>query len=225
VDLGEQRSRGDRHDAAVGKLPTELLDDLEGDRLRALRVVRAHVDVHERPVVVLGRQLGAQAIDLVVVTANGHQVRAVDAGAEDLLLFEVGGDEDVGRQPERGGLGGDGVAEVAGRGAGERAEAQLAGPRRSDRDDAILEGVRRVGGVVLDPHLTQTESLGQTIRADQRRPARGEPGPRGQVVGRPRWTAHQRQEVRVAPDILRSSLDAPTQRRHVVGGAVVVVDL
>ena len=86
-----------------GQLPAELLDDLERDGLRALGVVRAHVDVHERPVLVLGRQLGAEAVDVVVVAAHRDEVGAVDAGREDLLLLEVGGDEDVGRQAERGG--------------------------------------------------------------------------------------------------------------------------
>src|SRR4029077_2838767 len=76
-DLREQRARGDRHDAAVGQLPAELLGDLEGERLRALRVVRAQVDVDERPVA-LGAQLGAEAVDVVVVALDTDELRAVD---------------------------------------------------------------------------------------------------------------------------------------------------
>ena len=43
---------------ASGRLPAELLGDLERERLRAFRVVRAELDVHERPVE-LERQLDA----------------------------------------------------------------------------------------------------------------------------------------------------------------------
>ena len=82
------------HDDPVGQLEAELLGGLERERLRALRVVRAHVDVHERPLV-LARELGAQPVDVVVVAADGDQVRAVDAGREHLLLLEVGRDEHV----------------------------------------------------------------------------------------------------------------------------------
>src|SRR5437588_12953063 len=59
-DFREQRTRGDRHDATIGQLPTELLGDLERERLRALCVVRTQVDVHERPLA-LRAQLRAQA--------------------------------------------------------------------------------------------------------------------------------------------------------------------
>jgi hypothetical protein len=88
----------------------------------------------------------------------------VDAGREDLLLLEVGRDEDVGLHAERGAVGGDRVGQVAGRGAREDLVAELAGARRGDRDDAVLERVRRVRGVVLDPHLAQAEALGEAGR-------------------------------------------------------------
>jgi hypothetical protein len=90
-DLGEQRAGGDRRHHAVGELPAELLGDLEGQRLGALGVVRADVDVDERPVVALAGDLGAEPVDRVVVALHRDHVGPVGAGGEDLLLLEVGG--------------------------------------------------------------------------------------------------------------------------------------
>src|SRR5947208_1516967 len=98
---------------AVGRRPAELLSDLVSERLGALGVVGPQVDVDERPRLVLARQLGAQPVDVVVVALDLDQVRAVDAGGEDLLLLQVRRDEDVGLDPQRRAGGGDGVGEVA----------------------------------------------------------------------------------------------------------------
>ena len=49
-ELGEERPGRDGRDDRVRQLPAELLGDLEGERLRAFRVVRAQVHVDERPV-------------------------------------------------------------------------------------------------------------------------------------------------------------------------------
>ena len=97
---------------------------------------------------------------------------------------------------------GDRAGEVTGRRAGDDLEAELPGPRQRDRHDAVLEGVRRVGGVVLHPHLAEAEALGQPIGADQRRQA-----------GRQRRLRRglERQEVGVAPDGLRAGLDPTAQ--------------
>src|SRR5207253_9078374 len=48
-DLREERPGGDRADHHVGRLPAELLGDLERERLRALGVVRAEVEVYDSP--------------------------------------------------------------------------------------------------------------------------------------------------------------------------------
>src|SRR5437660_5703009 len=77
-DLREQRARRDRSDHTVGHLEAELLGGLERERLRTLRVVRAHVDVHERPVVLAG-ELRAETVHIVVVAAHRDQVRPVHA--------------------------------------------------------------------------------------------------------------------------------------------------
>ena len=102
---------------------------------------------------VLARQLRAEAVDVVVGAPDRDQVGAVDAGREELLFLEIGRDEHVGLEPSRGGVGGDRVGQIPGRGAGDRLKPELARTRERDRDDPVLERVRRVGGVVLDPHL------------------------------------------------------------------------
>ena len=222
AELGEQRARGDRADDPVGQLPAELLDRLEGERLRALGVVGAQVDVDEGPGPAFG-ELGAEAVDVVVVAADTDQVGPVDAGGEQLLFLEVGGDEDVGVEAGGGRVGGDRVGEVAGRGAGDGVEAELLRLGDGDGDDPVLEGVGRVGGVVLDPELgVEPEALGEPVGAQQRR----QPG-----LERIARAAGEGQEVGVAPDPLRARLDPPlrlgrVQRRVVVGhleGAEAVV--
>ena len=72
-------------------------------RLGAFGVVGAQVDVDESPVEPVG-DLRAEAVDVVVVAVDADDARAVDGGAEDLGLLEIGGDEDVGFEPGCGGL-------------------------------------------------------------------------------------------------------------------------
>ncbi len=200
AQFGEQRARGDRADDPVRQRPAELLDRLEGERLRALGVVRPQVDVDERPRVLLG-ELRAEPVDVVVVAADADQVGPVDAGREQLLFLQVGGDEDVGVEARGGGVGGDRVGEVAGRGAGDGVEAELQRLRDGDRDDPVLERVGRVGGVVLDPDLRLgPEPLGQPVGLQQRRQA---------GLQRVARAAREREEVGVAPDPPRTGLDPP----------------
>ena len=59
-----------------GDLPAELLGRLVRERLRALGVERAHVHVHERPRV-LGRELRAEPVHVVVVAVDRDDVAAV----------------------------------------------------------------------------------------------------------------------------------------------------
>ena len=60
-------------DDVVRELPAELLGDLEGQRLRAFRVVGPDVDVDERPGRELARQLGAEAVHVVVAAVDGDR--------------------------------------------------------------------------------------------------------------------------------------------------------
>ena len=119
-------------------------------------------------------ELGAQAVDVVVVAAHRNEVGAVHAGGEHLLLLEVGRDEHVGLEAGGRGVGGDRVGEVAGRGAGHGLEPELARAGQRHRHDPVLERVGGVGGVVLDPHLAQAELLGEAVGPQQRRPAGGQ---------------------------------------------------
>ncbi len=143
-------------------------------------------------------QLRAEAVDVVVVAVDADQTGAVDARCEQLLGLEVGGDEDVGVEAGGRGVCGDGIGEVARRGAGDGLVAELTRLCQGDGDDAILERVGRVGGVVLDPQLAQAEALGEAIGTHQRR----QPG-----LQRIARALGQREEVGVAPDARRARLD------------------
>ena len=68
---------------------------------------------------------------------DADDVRAVDERAEHLALLEIGGDEHVAFQTRAGGVGGDGVGEIAGGGAGHDFEtrARARGSARRRRRD------------------------------------------------------------------------------------------
>ncbi len=88
VDLRELRAGGDRDDDLVRQPPAELLADLVRQRLGALAVVRPEVDVDEAPALAerVADELGAEAVDVVVVALDADQVAAVDRGHDDLAL-------------------------------------------------------------------------------------------------------------------------------------------
>src|SRR5207237_8965437 len=97
---------GHRGDDVLGGAPSKLLGDLVGEGLSASGVGGAHVDLDEGRGVLVG-ELGAEAVDVVVVAIDGDEGGAVDAGADDLASFEVAGDEDVGLEAGGRGVGGD----------------------------------------------------------------------------------------------------------------------
>src|SRR5439155_21490435 len=96
------------------------------------------------------------------------EVVAVDGRHQYLAGLEVGGDEDVVLHARPGGVGGDRVGQVSGRGARRDLEAQLARPGKGDGDHAVLERARRVQGVVLDPELAQAQLGGQAVGPKER---------------------------------------------------------
>src|SRR5207302_248429 len=106
--------------------PAELLGDLVTVRLRALRIVRTDVDVHEGPVVLVP-DLGAEPVDLVIGAFHGNEGRRVYERGDDLAALEVRGNEDVGLESSLGRVRGDGVGQIARGGAGHRVEAELLG--------------------------------------------------------------------------------------------------
>ena len=180
-----------------GVAPAELLGDLVGERLRALGVVRAQVDVDEPPRK-LERELHGKTRAVVVVAVDGVDRRPVDGSGRELLRLEVGRDEDGRVEPFGGRAGRDRAGEVAGRRARERRQPELLRLARRDGDHPVLERVRRVRGVELEPQLADAELLRQPrgaaraassrARAAARRAARRAEGRRTAraTAGRPR---------------------------------------
>ena len=198
-DLRELRAGGDRADDAVRQLPAELLDRLERERLGALGVVRAQVDVHERPARPLARDLGAEPVDVVVVAAGwprSARRRRPWPGSSAPRGRTGSARRRAAPRPRR-------ARRRRWRGCPWRhrraCRSRAPCTRQGDGDDAVLERVRRVRGLVLDLQLTDPEPLGEAVGLDQRRPARRQRRARG---------ARQRQEVGVAPDRVRAGLDA-----------------
>jgi hypothetical protein len=101
VHLGQLGARGDRDDDLVRAAAAELLGDLVAEGLGALGVVRADVHVHERPALLLAGDLGGEAVDVVVVAVDRHQVLGVDGRVHLLGLLEVARDEHHGLDPAR----------------------------------------------------------------------------------------------------------------------------
>ena len=125
VDLADERAARARHDDMIGRAPAQLLGDLVAERLGAVAIEGAQIDIDERPAVLAAR-LGAQAVHLVVIAGDGEDVRAVDQRAQHFALLQVGRNEDIGLEAAFGGVRGDGVGEVAGGGAGDGIVAELA---------------------------------------------------------------------------------------------------
>jgi len=73
----------------VGEPPTELLGDLEGQRLRTFGVVGPDVDVHESPRRELAGQLRAKPVHIVVAAVDSDEVPTEDGGGDELHLLEV----------------------------------------------------------------------------------------------------------------------------------------
>ena len=211
VHLGQLRAGRDRHHDLLGQAPAQLLGHLVAQRLRALGVVGAHVDVDERPLLVLGCQLRGQPVDVVVGAVHGEQRAAVDGGGEHLGLLEGLRHEHHGVPAGARGGGGHGVGEVAGGRAAQHREAQLAGRGQGHGHDAVLERVRRVARVVLDPQVPHAQGRAQPVGLDQA-------GEAGLGVGVVLHGGGHRQQVAVAPDVPRPGLDRlPRHPGEVVG--------
>src|SRR3990172_705054 len=92
VTIGPPAAR--RPPVGPGPPPAELLQDLVAVGLGTFRVVRPNVDVDEGPAVLV-RDLGAEAVDLVVGPLHRHQRRLVHERRDDLALLEIRRDEDI----------------------------------------------------------------------------------------------------------------------------------
>ena len=212
VDLGEEGTGCHAGNGVAGKLPAELLGDLEAHRLRSLGVVGTEVDVHEAPAVLAG-DLGAETVHLIVGALDADDVGAVDERTEHLPLLEVGGDEDVALEARVGGVGGDGVGEIAGRGAGHHLESELTRAAEGNGDHAILEGEGRiVDRVVLDPEFLDPELLGQAVGLHERGKAH---------LGADGRLPVDRQQLAVTPHRLGTGFDKLAGERPADGIVVV----
>ena len=193
---------------ASGGVPAELLDDLVGERLRALGRVRLDVAFEERP----REQLGE--LPLEVWHASNEQSRPTRCApyTSDDTSGASAGARITDSSPTRRGLGRDGVAEVPGRGAADRLQPELRRRGSGDRCDPVLEGLRRVGRLELQPQLDAQQAR-QPVGVDQRRPARpAEPRPSG-------WTgrsgAYRQSGGRAGGDLVAG--DGPADDVPVVG--------
>src|SRR6185312_7658458 len=109
----------------IGRAPAKLLDRLVGERLAALAIVGPHIDVDERPGILVA-QFGAETVDLIVVAVYRDQRRPVDRRTEDFARLKIGRDKDERFESGAGRVRRDGVGKIAGAGAGERGEAEFA---------------------------------------------------------------------------------------------------
>src|SRR5207302_8074573 len=141
-NLADERASGHGDDYIVGEAPAELLGDFKSMGFRAFGIVGAEVDVDQAPIKAVG-DLRAETIDVVVVAVDAHDARAVDGGVKDLGGLEIGGDEDARVETLLRGLCGNGVGEVAGRGAANRFQVEAASGHQSGGNDAVLKGKRR----------------------------------------------------------------------------------
>ena len=204
-DPGQQRAAGHRRDDVIRIAPAKLLHDLEPVRLRAFGVVRPQVDVHEAPAVAI-RHLRAEAVHVVVGAGDGENRRVEDRGTEQFAGFEIVRDEHAALDAKPRRVRGHAVREVAGGRARKHLETKLQRPRRRHRDDAILVRQRRmVHRVIFDVQLAQAEAIGQPIAAHERR----EPGMKAGSR-----LAGDRQELAIAPEILRPLLDRFARQTH-----------
>ena len=194
-NFADQRTPGHRYDYVVRQAPAELLGDFETVRLGAFGVVRAQVDVDQAPLEAVG-DLGAEAVDLVVVAIDADDAGAVDGGIQNFCGLEIGWDEDAGVKALLGRLGGYGIGEIAGRGAAYGLEAEAASGNEGGGYDAVFEGKRREADcVVLKIKIFHAPVLGQFSCSDQRSSAGGVGG--GELFGK-------REEFRVTPHIERA---------------------
>jgi hypothetical protein len=210
VDLDQLGAGSDRHHDLIGQPPAELLGDLEAEGLGTLRVVRADVHVHERPVLVLACQLGRKPVHIIVVPVDRDERPAVHGGRQYLLQLQVRRNHHDRTDPGAARRGRHGVREVARRGTSQDGEAHL--QRRGQRDGhhPVLERVGRVAPVVLDPQVAHPELTGQAVGAPQLRVAGLGGLPAGDIGG-------YREQRGVAPDVARASLDVrPGQGGEVV---------
>jgi hypothetical protein len=107
-----------------GDAPAQLFDDFKTHALGTFGVIGAHIDIDEGPRV-FARDFRAEPVDFVVMALDADDRRAINKRIEDFALLQVRRNEDVGFEAGGGGVGGDGIGQIAGGGAGHGGETQF----------------------------------------------------------------------------------------------------
>ncbi len=103
---------------------------------------------------------------------DADDVRAVNERVDNFALLQIRRNENVGFQSGARGLGGDGIGQIAGGGAGDGVKAEFLRAAQRHADDAVLERERRIiHGVVLDVKFADAERLREPVGLDERREA------------------------------------------------------
>src|ERR1700746_2898003 len=143
-----------------GKLPTQLLDDLETHRFRPFGIVGAEVNVDESPTVFSG-DCRAKAIHVVIRALNSNNICAENQRTKNFARFQIRRYQDKALQARRSRIGRDRIRQISGRCAGHGIYPEFFGPAKSDRDNAILKGEGGIiDRVVLYVKLPDTEMPG-----------------------------------------------------------------
>ena len=137
-DFADQGAASHGDYDVVGKFPGKLFGDFVAVGLRAFGVIGAQVDVHKSPAKFV-RDLGAEAVDVIVVAVDADDARAVDGSVQDFRRFEVRGNKDAGVESLVRALSSDGVRQISGGRAADcfKAESACGGECRGHH--AILE--------------------------------------------------------------------------------------
>ena len=184
--------------------------------LEPSRVVRAQVDVDEAPALAqrVADQLGAEAVDVVVVALDADQLAAVDRGHDDLARLQVVRDEHAGaRSPAR-------------------AAAAPTAPARLpvEEQERVVKPKARAASTAMATTRSLKECVGLPESSLTYRPP-VTPSSRGEVVGldelgqagvQVRLVGHvggDGQQRGVAPDVGGPGLDLLPQRLGVAGSA------
>ena len=212
VDLGEERAAGHRDDGVAREFPAELLGNFEAHALGSFGVVRAEVHIHKAPAVFAG-DLGAEAVHLIIGAFDADDLRAVNKRSNNFAFFQICGNQDITGESGGGCIGGHGVREVSGGGAGDYFEPQFAGAAECDGDNAVFKGKGGVvDRVVLDVKFLHPEFLCEAVSPNER----GETNLRSDGGLAIDW-----QQLAVAPHRLRTRGDDLAV--DVLGNEVVVV--
>ncbi len=143
--------------------PAKLLGDFKAVGLGPFGVIRAEIDVDDRPAILVG-DLGAEAVDIVIVPANADHVGPEDQRAKHFALLQVVRNHDKAADARLGGVGGGAVGEIARAGAADGVKAKFHRLADRHRHHPLFVGIRRiVARIVLDPQFLAAQFLRQPI--------------------------------------------------------------